>query len=114
MFVLRVADNFHYMDQDETYTHSEYATWEEAVAVARRIVDESLAEHYQPGINASELFSLYTSFGDDPFIVSPPQGERFSAWDYARHQCELLCASGAGPATDPLPGQPTVDPSPRE
>jgi len=114
MFVLRVADNFHYMDQDETYTHSEYATWADAVAVARRIVDESLAEHYRPGISAGELFSMYTSFGDDPFIVSPPPGERFSAWDYARQQCELLCASGARLATDPLPGQATADPPPHE
>lgn len=93
MFVVRVADNFHYMNEEETYTHSEHPTWAEAVAAACRIVDASLAEHCQPGISAADLHRSYTMFGDDPYIVSPPTGEQFSAWEYAKQRCEVLCAT---------------------
>jgi hypothetical protein len=37
-------------------------------------------------------FSLYTTFGEDPFIRPEHDGHRFSAWEYARLRCELLCA----------------------
>ncbi len=101
MFVVRVADNSHYMDEEETYTHSEYSTWAESVAAARRLVDMSLAEHFQPGMSAERLYGWYTSFGDDPYIVSPPAGERFSAWEYAKRRCGELCARGSGPGAAP-------------
>jgi len=101
MFVVRVANNFHYMDEEETYTHSEHPTWAEAVAAARRLVDISLAEHFQPGMSAATLYGWYTSFGDDPYIVSPPAGERFSAWEYAKQRCDELCAGGSRPDAEP-------------
>lgn len=91
MFVVRVADNFHYADEEEAYTHSEHETWEAAVATARRLVDLSLAEHYHPGMSAQALYGWYVAFGDDPYIASPPPGEAFSAWDYARQRCAMLC-----------------------
>lgn len=34
MFIVRVADNFHYMDEEQTDTHSEHLTWVEAVGAA--------------------------------------------------------------------------------
>ncbi len=92
MFVVRVADNFHYMDEDETYTHGQFETWPEAVAAAKEIVDRCLAEYHQPGMTADALFSQYTSFGKDPYISPVPDGEaRFSAWDYAKQRCAVLC-----------------------
>jgi len=102
MFVLRVADNFHYMDEDETYTHGEFATWAEAVAAARQIVDRCLAEDYRPGVTPAALYARYVSFGDDPYIVPQPDGERFSAWDYAKQRCNELCAVGS--EADAQPG----------
>jgi hypothetical protein len=95
MFTMYVADNFHYMDEDETYIHGVFATWAEATAAARQIVDESLAHHYRPGMTAADLHRMYTSFGDDPFIRPKPDGEKFSAWDYARQRCDELCAARA-------------------
>lgn len=92
MFVVRAADNFHCMDEDETCTHGEFVTWAEAVAAARMIVDRCLAEHHRPGIAAEALFLQYTLFDDDPFIVPTPSGENFSAWDYAKARCAVLCA----------------------
>ena len=94
MFTIRVADNFHYMDEDETYTAGEFATWEEALVAARERVDRSLAEAYTPGMTADALFGQYTSFGDDPYIVPTPAGEKFSAWDYARQRSEVICSGG--------------------
>jgi hypothetical protein len=96
MFTVHVADNFHFMDEDETYARGEYATWAEAVAAAGQIVDDCLAHLYRPGITAADLYDMYTSFGDDPCIRPAPDGEQFSAWDYAKQRCNELCAAGAG------------------
>ena len=92
MFTVHVADNFHYMDEDETYAHGEFATWAEAVAAAHQIVDDSLAHLYRSGMTAADLYGKYTSFGDDPCIRPMPDGEQFSAWQ----RCNELCAAGAG------------------
>lgn len=96
MFTVRVADNFHYMDEEETYIHSEHATWADAVAEARRLVDASLAELYRPGMSGYDLYSLYTSFGDAPYIVPTPQGKHFSAWEYAKQRAEVECSAENG------------------
>ena len=94
MFTVRVWDNFHYMDEDEVHMHGEFATWPEAVTAARQIVDRCLTVAYRPGMTAIALFDAYRSFGDDPSIVPVPTGERFSAWEYAKQQCEMLSAAG--------------------
>lgn len=92
MFAVFVADNFHYMDADETYMHGQFETWPEAVAAARRIVDRCLAEYHKPGMSADALFTQYTLFGDDPSITPVAAGEElFSAWDYAKQRCAVLC-----------------------
>jgi hypothetical protein len=93
MFVVEVADNFHYMDEGDTYKHGEFASWPEAVAAAQQIVDRYLVESYRPGVAAATLYDSYLTFGDDPFISPVPPGERFSAWDYAKQRCEEICAS---------------------
>ena len=92
MFTVRVADNFHYMDEDEVYTLGEFATWDEAVAAAKGIVDRCLAHNLEAGISAADLYAQYTSFGEDPFIIPVPPGEHFSGWDYAKARCEALRA----------------------
>jgi hypothetical protein len=94
MFTVTVADNYHYMDESEWYEFGKFATWAEAVAAARRIVDECLAEYHIDGAKPESMFTSYKSFGDDPFISPVPAGEHFSAWDYAEQRCQELCASG--------------------
>ena len=91
-FKLIVADNFHYMDESENYEYGTFDSLELAVAAAKRIVDEYLATAHTPGMSAAELYHSYTSFGEDPYIVGErSSGVRFSAWDYAREQCDLMC-----------------------
>lgn len=95
MFEVHVADNFHYMDENEVYTHGDFESWADAVAAARKIVDRCLAEYMKPGITADKLYQYYVAFGDDPFITPVPEGEKFSAWDYAKERCRKLCGSHA-------------------
>ena len=90
MFDLHVADNFNYMFED-AYKHGEYATWPEALAAAKHIVDRCLAEYHTPGMKADELYEQYTTFGDDPQISPVPDGERFSGWEYAKLRCAAIC-----------------------
>jgi len=90
-YTVLVADNAHYQDEDERYELGSFATYEQAVAACRAIVDRCLEGEHRPGMSADELFSLYTSFGEDPFIRGEPESPSFSAWSYARQRCEELC-----------------------
>ena len=88
-----VDDNFHYMDEDERYVYGTYFTPDEALAVCRDIVERWLSAHHKAGMSKEELFDLYTSFGEDPFVRAPTGAPviAFSAWDYARERAEHLC-----------------------
>ena len=90
-FLVRVYDNFHHMDEQESYDRGEYGTFEEALAAAKEIVERSVAEH---GFD----HAMYTMFGEDPAIVCPPGNPhpRFSAWDYAAELCEADAARKGG------------------
>lgn len=86
-----VACNFHYMDTSEHYVAGEFENVEDALRLARKIVEQSLPE-YQHGMNADEMFDSYKAFGEDPFIAPRPDTARFSAWDYAKQRCKEICA----------------------
>jgi hypothetical protein len=97
-FKVVVADNFHYMDESENYELGTFPTLELAVEASKRIVDEYLVSAYTSGMSASELYSSYVSFGEDPFILSPDvKGVPFSAWTYARERCDVICEAGGPP-----------------
>ena len=85
-----IADNFHYMDESEYVDGGTYATYDEALAQAHAIVDESLRSNWQAGDAPDDLMARYTMFGDDPFIV-PAEAPRFSAREYARTRVEAVC-----------------------
>jgi hypothetical protein len=90
-----IADNFHYMDESEHVSGGEYATYEDALARAKKIVDDSLWDTWQAGDMPDALMARYVMFGDDPFIV--PAGEpRFSARDHARSRVEAICRERDG------------------
>ena len=85
-------DNFRFADPSARTGSGRYETAEDAAAHCRKIVDQCLAEALEPGMSAEDLWSSYKMFGEDPFIVargSPPAS--FSAWDYARERCQVLC-----------------------
>ena len=89
-----VDDNFHYQDSDERRQHGIYESVEVAVAVCRRIVDQSIGKERRPGISADALYDRYVSFGDDPFIEvldGDDAQAAFSAWSYAKERCRVVC-----------------------
>ena len=89
-YKLFVDDNYHYMDETERYCAGSFASYSEALAKAKAIVNEFLEQGYEPGMTSHELYQGYVGFGEDPFIT--PSGEpRFSAWDYARERSRDLC-----------------------
>ena len=95
-YVILVDDNYHHMDSSYRCRDGEFATAEEAFARCRQIVDEYLddAEKIEGRESATRLWESYKMFGEDPFIQSvdvPPI--RFSAWDYARERCSLMCGT---------------------
>src|SRR5436190_14233906 len=100
-FAVVVANNFHYMDESEKYEHARFETLEAAISASKRIVDEFLTSALQPGMTADALYSQYTSFGDDPYIIgSKEPGIPFSAWTYAKARCSELCGSQSASKVD--------------
>jgi hypothetical protein len=91
-FEVMVDDNFHYMDKDERWRLGSFATLEEARQACMALVEECLSNYYQTGMEAEELYSQYTMFGDDPFIVGPGEPGKFSAWIYAKARAFEICA----------------------
>lgn len=97
-FEVEVRDNFHYMMPEENYRHGLYGTYAEAVKVSKQIVLHSLLNLARPGMTGAELYRMFVMFGDDPWIWPKPEGEDFSAWDYAKSLCDSFGARTGAPA----------------
>ena len=91
-YVVFVDDNFHHMDESERYKLGEFSSCEEATEACKKIVDEFFSRTFDEKITYDELYSGYTTFGEDPFIVSGDRDCSFSAWDYAKKRCRELTA----------------------
>jgi len=93
-FVVRVDENFHYMDASYRQTLGEFDTSEAALAAAKKLVDDYLDATHTPGMTADALLASYRMFGEDPFIIaadiSAPDVD-FSAWEYAPARCDEIC-----------------------
>ena len=101
-FRVLINDNAHYMDESERSDNGVFATAEAAVAACKAIVDDELSTMWKPGTSANELYELYIAFGPDPFVVplNPKDPEvEFSAWTYAKEQCQELCKLASLTAT---------------
>jgi hypothetical protein len=88
-----VDDNFEYMDEDARWELGEYATFEEAVAASKKMVEDFFSDA-EPGQTAKQLYDGYVMFGDDPWIIefggAEQAAKRFSAWDYAKEHAKRL------------------------
>lgn len=91
-YVVRVDDNFLFMDDEARWTLGRFPDCDSAVAACRRMVDGCLEEAFTPGMTADALLGQYQQFGDDPFIVAL-HGQPacpFSAWEYAKERARLM------------------------
>lgn len=86
----RVMVDSHSDYAERGYQKGEYADLDSAVAACQTVVDDFIQEQRKqnPEQSDSELFRLYTMFGEDPYIVGP-DSRGFSAWDYAKELCHL-------------------------
>jgi len=96
---VNVDDNFHYMNENERWILGEYATYGEALAASRKMVEDFFADPEQD-ITPTQAYEAYTMMGDDPWIeafggASAPE-TRFSAWGYAREYSERLFGQCGG------------------
>lgn len=81
-----VRDNFHYMDEDETWKRGEYENYDLALSTCKQMVDQCLYEYLPNCKTSDELYRYYQSFGDDPYIIPDDPNNRFSAWSYAQNK----------------------------
>jgi hypothetical protein len=86
-----VDDNFSLPPDEQRYKLGDFATFEEAVAACKRLVDGFLKVEVSLDEAPAERYEAYTHLGPDPFIVTddpaalnPP----FSAWSYAKGRCQ--------------------------
>ena len=91
-YVVYVDDNFHHKDESERYKLGEFSSCEEATEACKKIVDELFNRTFDENVTYEELYSGYTMFGEDPFIISKDRDCFFSAWDYAKKRCRELVA----------------------
>lgn len=91
-YIVRILDNFHFMDQSEEYNSGTFDTYEEAVEKCKQIVDDFLESAYEPGQNANWLYLTYTSYGETPLVWGENLGT-FDANQYARKRCRQIVDS---------------------
>lgn len=97
-----VADNYHYQDRENHYLHGAFETAEAAIDACKMIVDRCLKDLLEAGMTPEGLFQAYRNFGDDPYVVGPPNVPRldFSAWDYAEERCPVVVSASTGIGAD--------------
>lgn len=89
-YEIRVWDNLHYMDVDETYTLRGFRTAEEALTKCKAIVDDYLENCTKQQLTAEAIYQGYAMFGEDPVIIAlnGAPSIQFSGWDYAKARAQ--------------------------
>ena len=74
----------------------EYKTLDDAMAAAKRLVDEFLMREFKPGILPSMLFASYQNSGEVPYIFCDDNDttlnvSEFNHFQYALARCSEIC-----------------------
>ena len=85
----------------------EYLNFNEAVAAAKREIDDFLYREYKRavwhGVSAKDLFQLYKRAGEAMLVVPKSSNstvvQQFDHLKYATRKCEEICANVRPPAT---------------
>ena len=89
-FDVKISNHGRYMD-DESRASISFNSEKEAIDECKEIVDESIFELHKTGMSPEELFSMYTQFGDDPYVICGEKKIEFSSFDYAKIKCTEIC-----------------------
>lgn len=97
-YTLVIGDNFHRQDPEHEYDGGTYETAEAALAAARRVIDRSLIECWEPGMSAKRLYERFSAFGEITYIHPSGGGAKpeFHPWEYARARAEEIAGPGGG------------------
>ncbi len=90
-YIVKVDDNFHYMDESERYFGGLYNTLEEAIEKCKKITIESLESFYKKDIKPNELLTQWTLFGEDPFIVTESKSQNKVPFSARKFVTTKLC-----------------------
>jgi len=91
-YVVYVDDNYHQGDESERYKLGEYDTREAALEACKKKVDEYFEKLESGKYSFNEIWDGYLLYGEDPYIASDNDEERFSAWEYAKQRCREYAA----------------------
>jgi hypothetical protein len=73
----------------------EFATVEEALTVAKKAIEQFLRSEFKRGMEARELFSIYSTRGEHMFVFQDEAGTfnvpGFDHLKYARTRAEEIC-----------------------
>ena len=90
---VRVADMFHYTQEEEGYELEPFDTLEAAEETAKEMVERELRHWLCFRMTARELGELWYCFGTEPYIITPA-GERRSSFNssaYVAQRARILC-----------------------
>jgi len=95
-------------DPDAWETSGDYATLEEAVAAAKKIVDDQLETDFRRNPEDSPLMLLdgMLEFSSIPYVTDTSVKSLFNARGYAENKCYEL--KGMVPPNEPIWGGPNV------
>lgn len=93
VFEVLVMDNYRVPGEGPRSTGRRFDSPAAATAWCKKLVDEFLQAHWQPGVAARMLWSAFTYAGEDPYVIERGRPDRilFAGWHYARSRCEALC-----------------------
>ena len=83
--------NFRLMDTSARTMTGEYASYAQAVAAARELIDGVLESEYHKSMRAEELMHAYMTRGEEPFIIPDDEHAPFNGREYATARCQALC-----------------------
>ena len=86
-----IDENPHLADTSARLMRGEFDSREEALALAREIVDDCLAESRRDGMTANQLLEAFVTVGEQPFLLPDDEHAPFDALEYATVRCHVLC-----------------------
>jgi hypothetical protein len=94
-FIVVVDDGLQYQTQTGCKELGPYASMEQAIALAKSIVDDRLNSLHTPGMQPSELVSAYAALSLDLHVLTSEHASTnaFLAWPYVRSRSNEMCKS---------------------